>query len=152
MNIPVPIQKGRSTSRDQGTHSFLALPAELRNAVYEYALVSAEDVVVVEVQGLEVPRIWNMGSDAEGARFEPDHSSDSVVHNIRLSSALLGTCRQIYSESASVLYGRNVFTISMPYKGRYSDYRQIRAATLWLRSIGSQIGLITRTDIEVSFM
>ena len=70
-------------------------------------------------------------------------------HGLSSAFGLLKSCRQIYHESAGVLYGHNTFTLSrVSTRHDLSDfygsedheesYHQLRYAPKWLRSLGSQ--------------
>lgn len=80
----------------------LALPAELRNEIYIHLLTSSY-----------VPAIRRISTRG--------YVSDYVLPSLRLTPALLRTCRQIYDEALSVLYGHNIFAAhpsllaSLPY-------------------------------------
>ncbi|KAI5238688.1 hypothetical protein E4T43_07289 [Aureobasidium subglaciale] len=75
----------------QPASAFLALPAELRNIIYALILIAPSHVV-------QSRRIATRGL-----------CSDYVLPPLKLSPAILRTCRQIHDEAASILYGANQF-------------------------------------------
>lgn len=85
---------------------FLDLPPELRNHVYEYALIDSTM------------------TDRLRPRREPRKKHDRITAITRRN--LLATCRQIRKEAPPVYYGSNHFATD----GRENEVRQ------WLRAIG----------------
>lgn len=87
---------------DNGPCRLLALPAEIRNQIYEHLLTSPM------LPGLRRAICSN-------------HVSSYVLPPLPLTPALLSTCRQIYAEAMPFLYTLNTFTASpslltsMPY-------------------------------------
>ena len=72
---------------------FLDLPGELRNQIYELSLVTRKRINILCFASLT------------GFR-RPEQK-------LRLSSALLRTCKQVQDEGEKVLYGLNTFTITV---------------------------------------
>ena len=68
---------------------FLSLPSELRNQVYRLVFCHADII-----------------------RYTKPDSDDNGT--VKLSGQFLRTCRQIYNEGLSILYGDNTFHIVIP--------------------------------------
>ncbi|KAL8671030.1 MAG: hypothetical protein Q9168_004462 [Polycauliona sp. 1 TL-2023] len=81
--------------------SFLGLPAEVRNMIYEYCLV---------VNGEIVP----YPAEYEYPRFKPKHVTAQQLNymNRKPDVALLQVNKQVREETCPVLYGRNVWRMS----------------------------------------
>lgn len=84
------------------TSPLLALPAELRNAIYTYILV----LVPPSTASTAANTAAAAGPKAHG----PSHLSPPNVTQPRLHADLLRTCRQIHAEATPILYGGNVFS------------------------------------------
>lgn len=83
------------------------LPAELRNRIYELALVKDERIEV--------------------KLYFDRTRTDKVISRIANYPSLLQTCRQIREEASPIFYGQNVFEI-----GRCGDYANIAQLARWL--------------------
>lgn len=84
---------GSAMEASQGRVSFFSLSAELRNRIYEHALVKSEED-------------GDMYDE-----FEIDaHKPSICMKQLRLQPALTRTCRKIRPETLALYYGRKRFT------------------------------------------
>jgi len=106
----MPVGEGPQQEVRDDHFPFLKLPPELRNTIYEMALVEPEPIALSDG-----PRGWVSKDEAR----------------VRLSGArLLRTCREIRSEALSIYFCRNRFIIGVYNNG------ERKIASSWLRSIG----------------
>ncbi|KAF2450824.1 hypothetical protein P171DRAFT_427122 [Karstenula rhodostoma CBS 690.94] len=63
-------------------------------------------------------------------------------HELGLVVPCLRTCRQVYWEAVSILYGNNTWLITRPRDLHDQIYHQIQYAPTWMRGIGSNFDLI----------
>lgn len=144
-------------SRPQHAHeqSFLTMPPEVRNKVYELCFVPSEEFIIVDSLEHNYEPAWNCGY---GAMYD-SRTEDSCGRWLRgeqfsaykcdIPTALLRSCRQIYSESASLFYKRNTFVISVSQHRHNPAFRQLRTLTRWIESIGSQRHWLRRVHVDV---
>ncbi|KAH7086067.1 hypothetical protein BKA63DRAFT_549058 [Paraphoma chrysanthemicola] len=134
---PPPIRKGASQPEDPNEISFLTtLPPEVRNAIYEFAFVQDEPVVIVDAEEYEREAAW------DHVPFKAD--------DIGFLIALLRACRQVYHEASGILYGKNMFSISVaPYRHN-PGFRQLRTYVLWILCIGSQDRNLASVEIDAT--
>ncbi len=90
------VQKGRRTKRNQLASPFLRLPGEIRNMIYGHVLRAAGGAYFFN---------RTAGLRAQLREETPDPT--------RL--ALLGVCRQIYQETASLPFQLNIFQVDSLY-------------------------------------
>ena len=86
-----------SLPADSSARSFISLPSEIRNQIYDLLYVFDEQLFV-----------WDTSACWGGVTSE-------VAQNL----GLLFSCRQVYWEAASVLYQRNHFFVSSWYEQAY---------------------------------
>ncbi|KAI4674630.1 uncharacterized protein J4E84_010500 [Alternaria hordeiaustralica] len=86
-----------SLPADASARSFISLPSEIRNQIYDLLYVLDEQLFV-----------WDTGARWGGVESEA-----------ALNFGLLFSCRQVYWEAASVLYQRNHFFVSSWYEQAY---------------------------------
>ena len=72
---------------------FLDLPGEIRNLIYEHMFVLRDATIKIEPYR---------------SKRHPHRLFDATIHP-SLSVTLFRTCRQVYEEAASVLYGKHIF-------------------------------------------
>lgn len=104
--------------KDKSTFSFLELPAELRNKIYEYCLVEPEDLTLVSktkgyrrlaVRGqFQYMTNKSFYSRRRARRHAAKAGGGEEEHHQELRPALLGVNRQVYSEASMYLYGQTV--------------------------------------------
>lgn len=156
MRIAAPIRKGPSVPQDSSTPSFLTiLPPEIRNAIYEYAFVLHDELVIIDAYEYTRQPVWeeefdDLDSEEDSADVERIQEHAFAVRDVRLPMSLLRTCRQVYHEAASILYGRQKIRITVAPHRHNGSFRQLRTAVRWLQSIGSQYKLLTRLVIDTS--
>ena len=84
-------------------------------------------------------------------RFE-NEELDLFHNGFSHALGLLASCRQVYQESAGVLYGNNTFEVSrIRTRDDYSYdsiYDQLDHTPVRLRSLGTQYGLLKRVTID----
>ncbi|KAF1971084.1 hypothetical protein BU23DRAFT_200048 [Bimuria novae-zelandiae CBS 107.79] len=101
--------------------SFLDLPKELRDTVYQYAFQVPGALFIYCTD----PYSWRPTLKGKIVKYknkgpmEPQHVSGVIP------IGLLRTCRQIHSEAAEVLYGRNVFQLYMTNLNYSETYRYL---------------------------
>ncbi|KAK8233051.1 hypothetical protein HDK77DRAFT_485438 [Phyllosticta capitalensis] len=123
---------------------FLGLPRELRDRIYEYALV----VGVVRVDPVIQPKCFKPFQRYGGCQNaeEDDGTYDFCIHEYATSRhvamGLLQTCRQVFEESACVLYSKNTFFFSSDDHDPYSVLKVNvffaslpRKAMSWIKSV-----------------
>jgi hypothetical protein len=117
-----------SAPADLDRPSFLKLPAEIRNSVYEHLLRS---------QG---------STTLELDRWDPKWRvvSRPIVPNV----VFLATCRQMYSEAIGVLYCQNTFEFTME-SSRTRD-AWFENVSNWLTGIGRHASLLGTLLIDMS--
>ncbi|KAF2459171.1 hypothetical protein BDY21DRAFT_340035 [Lineolata rhizophorae] len=111
---------------------FLALSAELRNAIYEFALVSPHPIdlwACLPNRHCRTNKEVQLRSNGEETLWQRDRVArkDTAA---RISVPLLRTCKQIYAEAVSILYGQNKF--------RFTHHGGWVVAQLWLHNIGQR--------------
>ncbi|KAK0837875.1 hypothetical protein LTS02_017886 [Friedmanniomyces endolithicus] len=129
--------------------TFLELPPEICNRIYELCLVSNQLIDLQKLNKTEIT-VWN----PEAKSFEcwsaecirdynvPDYEDAFAgfpTEQPRLMPALLGVCRKIYSEAKPILYGLNVFhatiTPKAAYRGRRTSLRYHPNRCTWSRNV-----------------
>lgn len=110
------VTQERETMQDAGEVvgekcQLLALPAELRNRIYQFALIDENAISVVDIR---IIMSWYRKQLAPKVIPIPE-------------PGLLWTCRQISVEAMQIYYSNNLFT---------SDYRD--NLIVWLRDIGEK--------------
>ena len=177
------IPKTMSAPLVKGLPSFLDLPAEIRILVYEQLFKRGGPVLIHDVRayyaqkpraaehtlGLldtgdgpttsdrTVPLAWDEQLDSEKEELK------SFDHGLDEGFGLLKSCRQIYRESAAVMYGDNKFVVSRVFKRHdYSEYnndyshfgvgtyQQLHYYPVWLRSLGTQHSLLQNVEIDMA--
>jgi len=141
MHFPLPkpvhrqIAQVYSTISNPAATFLLSIPAELRNAIYEYVLVDDEPVVLVE------------------------DAADSAIKasGFAGNSAILQTCRQIYHEAIGVLYGQNVFRFNykvLSLKNCFGSHTiiidPIETCHKWTQDIGSSLSKLRTVAINMA--
>ncbi|OCL13900.1 hypothetical protein AOQ84DRAFT_223911 [Glonium stellatum] len=109
---------------------FVHLPGELRNIIYECALVSAHPI-----------DIWPITQETDDKRGGHDAMLKENLKGINVN--LLQVSRQIYLEATGIFYGHNAF--------RFSDEYASIAMVIFFESIGSNCRYITNVSAHVSF-
>ncbi|KAF2188918.1 hypothetical protein K469DRAFT_702609 [Zopfia rhizophila CBS 207.26] len=88
--------------------SFLDMPRELRDRVYEYAYRVEGAIFVYSKPSQFYPIIG-----AKIVREKDEGPLEPLPLESTIPIALMRTCRQIHAESSSVLYGSNIFRLYM---------------------------------------
>lgn len=102
----------------------MSLPPELRNRVYDLAIVELLPVPINE----HLQAVYNMTP-----------SGNLMLWTFN-DPRLLNTCQQIYNEAAPVYYGRNTFTSTWSPRG---------TVLIWLRTIGKEkIAMLKRAQVH----
>jgi hypothetical protein len=88
-------------------------------------------MVIVDAHEYTKTPTWECDGSLDYAEYfdeEQDELDEElfVVHDVHLSVALLRTCRQIYAEAASILYGKNIFKFSVSAHRHNGNFRQMR--------------------------
>lgn len=121
------ISKATSVPPDPRLPSFLTLPAEICNSIYELLFTRENTVLLHNARDYSADTRPLANGEADLKRF--DH----------------GLCRQVYHEAVGVLYGQNSFTVSrlrtvhdFPEYSENDTYNQTHFVPIWLQSLGSQ--------------
>ncbi|KAH7086590.1 hypothetical protein FB567DRAFT_629621 [Paraphoma chrysanthemicola] len=154
---PPPIRKGASQPEDPNEPSFLTtLPPEVRNAIYEFAFLREEPIVIVDAEEYERRPAWDCDdyedeiiSDEKWSDLQPYGEQVFEASFVNNSTSFLRTCRQSYHEACDIFYGKNMFNVSVALHRHNPGLRQLRTAIRWLLGIGSQIDLVTQINIDV---
>ena len=88
-----------SSKREQSKVSILDLPPELRECIYQHALVYEKPIDITKLE----------------QRRRRKDLARSILHRGKLSAALLSTCKQVHAETAPVLYSQNRFERSFAF-------------------------------------
>lgn len=156
------------TRRPRQTSSFLKLPAEIRNQIYQVALISPKPVDLWPVAKCWRPDLLDPPDTAMQHRYAksllaqesqyqnllPRHDPESIVGfrlqadllfvRKELSTGLLGTCVQVYNEAANYFWRSNTW--------RFSDDDDWRGVYRFLLTIGPRArSRIQRLDILAPF-
>ncbi|KAI8933698.1 hypothetical protein NX059_009416 [Plenodomus lindquistii] len=161
------IRKTASVPVDPDEPSFLkTLPAETRNAIYR-ALFERDDPILLHqpaaLLSKEPKRLdYTNAQDYHQAMDEYIGFCDKMFrdgqdfrHTLHEGLGVLLTCRQVYHEAASVLYGLNVFVFSRVsglHDIDFEKYDQLLHVSKWLSNIGSQANLLKKIVIDVDTM
>jgi len=117
-----------SKPADPTAWSFLGLPGEIRNGIYE-ALFKMSDPIKIVREGLEC---------------KERHSDSTVV----LGTSLLVSCQQIYTEAIGILYGQNIFLFIS--KSTDDTYVPLEEVAGWLTGIGRLAPLVRSVLVELA--
>lgn len=119
-----PVTCTPSTRAHEGK-SFIDLPLEIRDLIYALAL-QRKDSIHLGLVGLHrnAPHHWHpdiaiAGKCAVGERIPP----------LGLNTAMLSVSKQVHFEGARVLYGRNIFSLSLRPRSSFTEPRD----GWWLR-------------------
>ncbi|KAI4615846.1 hypothetical protein J4E80_006265 [Alternaria sp. BMP 0032] len=126
-NVPPPV----SHPIDPNAPSFLNLPGEVRNAIYEALFIHEYPI---QIHAKNINRLG----------YHSGYRSDSIISG----TALLQSCCQIQHEATGVLYARNVFRLRLP------EDADERSGTIWamdwLRIIGKQASSLRVIQLDVN--
>ncbi|KAF2493514.1 hypothetical protein BU16DRAFT_541195 [Lophium mytilinum] len=113
----------------------MKLPGELRNRIYEFALVLGHPVDLWPINGFALG-LSNLVSKP------PIKSRDEILQKdlANINIALLRVSKQVYKETVGMLYGHNTF--------QFSGHEAFVPMTAFLRHIGSGCNFITSISIE----
>ncbi|KAF7578606.1 WD40 repeat protein [Pyrenophora tritici-repentis] len=133
-------ESGRSSKpHDPNAKSFLTLPAELRNRIYDLLFESKERMRVI---------------------FSKTHKSEDEITGTHFRSktgsavALFSTYKKILKEAAPVLYTRNTFILSQEKAPmlRIGSHKKVGAVgpfQTWISTIGSNAQLLRHVTLDV---
>lgn len=173
-----PIAQGQSRPCDANARSFLDLPSEIRNQIYDLLCKQEAPVYLHDADLCEperpFPSPWPEMYSTEYAwdqareyvAFKGVHLREKQIfrHGFGPAKVLLSTCREVYHECAPLLYSENDFVITrssfrcdegsskgeeLQYSG---DYHQVSFAPRWLRSIGANIHALRKVIIDADTM
>ena len=165
MQIPKQI----SSPADPKEPSFLNLPAEIRNQIYELLFTREEPVLLHNAKAYHaIPpqRIpdssWPVTVEAFDEAYENEICQGQIfVHDFQTVTPALLLCRQVYAEAAGYLYGNNTFMFSRPLychdsrgydeeDAEYDDdsYFVTNYVAQWLQNLGSQLKFLKEVRID----
>jgi hypothetical protein len=134
--LPQPIALGGSSAAEPKKLSFLSLPGEVRNIVYDMFFRGPNQVQL----------------ERSGDGHRPVHHD--FKQSISNGLPLLLLCRQVYHEAAAVLLSGNDFIVTMPerfiFEFRDTDVEQATFAAQWLRTLGSGTSMLRKVHIDLS--
>lgn len=131
-----PHYRSRPSQRPRQTSPFLKLPAEIRNQIYQVALISPGPIDLWPIAKCWRPQLLDPPDNAMQHRYEKSlvaresqyqdlltpHNPESIVGfrlqtdllHVRkeLSTGLLGTCAQVYNEAADYFWRSNTWRFS----------------------------------------
>ncbi|EDU47680.1 hypothetical protein PtrSN002B_003116 [Pyrenophora tritici-repentis] len=176
--MPAPaameIPKMMSGPTNPSVSSLLAtLSPEIRNYVYEHLFKLHQPVLLHDREAYRHSLVAAHGSNlhiriahqqnaiadlsAEEIESIKAHTNDiehlvqeeDFRHGFGEGIALLRSCKQIYHEAASFLYGSNSFLFTNALNQLRSDlYNPQKSADKWLTDIGSQYSMLSRVQID----
>jgi hypothetical protein len=131
-SAPVVASGNRPVSLPENPNapSLLNLPGEMRNHIYGILFKMDRPVQLV------------VRSDGNGCG--PVRDGSEVVGG----ASLLGTCRQIYSEAAGVLYAQNTFNVTNLHDTYYSNCL-VEEVGSWLTKVGHQSSIIGAILLDI---
>lgn len=161
---------GPSFPRDTDAPSFLTtLPAELRLEIYEILFLRDKPVLIKprpswfhntkfldpsevcsdvpsdEFQYDEWSEVSSVAQDDEDSCPSPEKLS-RTPSGVDSAFGLLGSCRQIYTESIATLYSKNTFILSLTRSEFLT--RRIDITVQWMLTLGSTISLLRHVHIR----
>lgn len=174
------IPKAASVPLDAQLPSFLTLPSEIRNQIYELLFLRDGPVYVHSLRAYHAgkPTESELDEYSMNETFRQDQDYDARLdagiprvpedrddlklfdHGLWRSLGLLKSCRQIYHEGVGVIYKNNSFVISCTQpahasSGYYAssldkDYCPLHYAPTWLKSLGMQYRHLKDVRIDLS--
>ncbi|KAF2646413.1 hypothetical protein P280DRAFT_10298 [Massarina eburnea CBS 473.64] len=119
--FPVSLEWTQSHKADPEKIGFLDLPSELREHIFNFALIVPGAILV------QSPYIYSTRLDLEGRHIR--YKGHGPVEPRRISQvisiSMLRLCRQLHAESSVVLFGRNIFSFSMGNSDFAACYREL---------------------------
>lgn len=164
------IPKRVSSPADPNEPSFLNLPAEIRNRIYELLFTRDEPVLLHNAKAYHAipPQAPHHPYRNElTAAFDDEYENEIdqgqlFVHDFRTVTPALLVCRQVYAEAVGYLYNNNTFMFSRPlYRHdvrngeddcvEHDDesYFVTNYVAQWLQNLGSQLKLLNEVRIDV---
>ena len=171
------IAKAASVPPDHGLQSLLTMSGEVRNMVYGLIFKREGSVLIHNIHNVRAYRAPNptLPEDNSGntnidratrnhiAQLEPRSNSNATEeeqlkafdHRLDEGFGLLKSCRQVYHEASSVLYGHNSFLITRVLSRHDCidddfSYYQLHYAPIWVRALGTQSSLLRKVKIDLS--
>lgn len=92
-----------------GKPSFLDLPKELRDLVYSFAFRVPGAIFIY----CSNPYAWHPVLKGKIVKYKNEGPAEPLSVSGVTPTSLLRTCRQVHSESAEVLYSKNIFRLYM---------------------------------------
>ena len=122
----------------EGIFAFLKLPAEIRNRIYEVALICDHVTDLRNILVTAPRRNWShMGSShvMRSRRYSlTDEYTAKNLQRIIQQPAITRLCREIRQDTLAMFYSQNTFLVDMCGENSYP----VEATTKWLKGIGSQ--------------
>ncbi|RYO19150.1 hypothetical protein AA0111_g10515 [Alternaria arborescens] len=169
------IPKQVSGPADPKEPSFLSLPAEIRNWIYELLFTRDEPVLLHNAKAYHATLPEDLYTPFYGFNrrqqlidyFDDSYEDEIVqggifVHDFQTVTPALLVCRQVYAEAAGYLYGNNTFMFSRPlyhHDSRDGDeyyveeddesYFVTSYGAQWLQNLGSQLELLNKVRVDV---
>ncbi|KAF2658900.1 hypothetical protein K491DRAFT_713149 [Lophiostoma macrostomum CBS 122681] len=97
----------QSHKQSSGGRSFLDLPRELRDLVYLFALRMSGAIFIYSLDPYSTRPVMR----AKIVRHKDAGPLEPTPLGQDMATTLMRTCRQVHVESASVLYGKNIFRL-----------------------------------------
>jgi hypothetical protein len=93
---------------------------------------------------------WRDVDSGELDDIKPETEDERIRHDLAQGMALLQTCRQLYHESAGVLYGSNSFHFLRLLDADDNEHHKLHEyAPKLLSSMGSQYSLLSKVFIDI---
>ena len=98
--------------RSQLQSPLLALPPELRNKIYHYALVRTEPIDLWPHKWIDQEVSKTSNDDESPYNLKVRHQKDLEFVRKEMCTGLLGTCSQVYREASLLFWGGNQWKFS----------------------------------------
>lgn len=140
----IEIPKTALAPAEPKAYSFLTtFVVEIRNEIHRLIYQQDEPIFLIQPFAFEMEEFYY--DELDSAKL-PSH----VYPQFRPGISLLLCCRQLYHESASVLYSSNEFVFTWPHHLPNDYIAHIEWSASWLKSLGSQYGLLKKVIIDMS--
>lgn len=158
MRQQLSIPKLTSQPAGPGPSFLVDLAPEMRNSVYDYLLEFASPIAIrylpnhphVLAISEDDDRISEAEDDDSVSETEsPDRVAPASKREVQAILGILGTCRQLYHETASILYGRNTFVFGGDRKQHIDIHGHIPFAAGFLTNSSTRSQCLQRVVIDL---
>ncbi|KAF2737131.1 hypothetical protein EJ04DRAFT_521355 [Polyplosphaeria fusca] len=141
----IQIPRVVSSPANAAKPSYLTLPAEIRNTIYELLFKREGPIFPVN------PPFHEHLERELQPRDENDYSDSPLPqpHNLCSALTLLSSCRQIYCEAVGILYGQNTFVVCWLRGGDHSVTNLVAWAARWIMDLGTQTDHLQNVSVDI---